>query len=284
MQSLLPLDPIVFARHRYRATVECAIFAEIAQRLVERVTILKIQPQHVLTMGLQANAMRAQLQQYFVNSTCVALDLAVQLLPRKRWWQKSRLAIVGDYLQLPIADAEIDLAVANLNLLGAVDIKQSLQSLLRIMRGQGAILFATFGPDTLKELRQSFAFDHFPHVHPFVDMHDIGDTLLATGFSNPVVDMEILTVEYSDILQLCRDLKLAGLQNAHKVRRRSLMSKACWKEMLTHYEELIIANKYPATFEIIYGHAWAPEIKTSRLQGNEVAIPVDFIGLRKPRL
>ena len=55
-----------------------------------------------------------------------------------------------------------------------------------MLTAEGLILFATFGPDTLRELRAAFAeADGTPHVNPFVDMHDLGDVLVHAGFADP---------------------------------------------------------------------------------------------------
>jgi malonyl-CoA O-methyltransferase len=121
-------------------------------------------------------------------------------------------------------------------------------------------MFSTFGPDTLKELRASFqAVDGYTHVSRFVDMHDIGDMLVHAGFADPVMDMEMITQAYTDLSQVLHDLKSIGAHNATAGRPRGLMGKARWQRMAQAYERLRREGRLPATFEVVYGHAWKPQ-------------------------
>ncbi|HCA26239.1 MAG TPA: malonyl-[acyl-carrier protein] O-methyltransferase BioC, partial [Betaproteobacteria bacterium] len=138
----------------------------------------------------------------------------------------------------------------------------------------GLFMFSTFGPDTLKELRQAFTgVDDFPHVSRFADMHDIGDALLRNGFGAPIMDMEYFTLTYEDLMGLMRDLKMIGAHNAAVGRRPGLMGKAAWEKLRQAYERFRCNGKLPATYEVIYGHAWkGEEITPSALPGSGQAI------------
>jgi malonyl-CoA O-methyltransferase len=118
-------------------------------------------------------------------------------------------------------------------------------------------MFSTYGPDTLKELRGAFArIPRSHHVHAFVDMHDLGDMLLAAGFADPVMDMEMLTLEYADVGALVADLRASGQTNALAARRRGLMSRDEWQQMISAYEGERRQGRLPASVEVVYGHAW----------------------------
>ena len=85
----------------------------------------------------------------------------------------------------------------------------------RVLAPGGLVMFSTFGPDTLKELRaRTRAPTGTRTCNRFIDMHDIGDMLVAAGFADPVMDMEHVTLTYADVRELMRDLKAIGAHNA----------------------------------------------------------------------
>src|SRR6185369_13000548 len=97
----------------------------------------------------------------------------------------------------------------------------------RVLRPGGLLMFTTFGPDTLKELRAAWsAVDNRPHVHSFLDLRDVGDMLLASGFVDPVVDVERLVWRYPAVLDVLRDLKRIGAHNAALDRRRGMTGRS----------------------------------------------------------
>ena len=128
----------------------------------------------------------------------------------------------------------------------------------RVLPAGGLFLFSTFGPDTLKELRSAFrcAGDARAHVNEFVDMHDLGDGLVHAGFADPVMEMEMVTLEYADIGALARDLKAVGARNALVARPRGLYGRRRWQRVAAAYEGSRRDGAIPASCEIIYGHAW----------------------------
>jgi malonyl-CoA O-methyltransferase len=134
----------------------------------------------------------------------------------------------------------------------------------RALATGGLAMFTTFGPDTLRELAAAFArADDAPHVHAFVDMHDLGDALLAAGFAEPVVDMEILTLTYPGPGALLAELHAAGFANVHVGRRRTLTGRGRWARMLRAYGDSARDGRVPATFEVVYGHAWKGRPRTT---------------------
>jgi malonyl-CoA O-methyltransferase len=140
------------------------------------------------------------------------------------------------------------------------DLPRALGEFARVLRPGGLAMFSTFGPDTLKELRQSFAqVDGYSHVSRFADMHDIGDMLLAAGFAAPVVDMEVLTLTYDSVRDVMRDLKAIGAHNTTAGRRHGLMGRHAFERVIEAYEPFRRDGRLPATFEVIYGHAWRGE-------------------------
>ena len=120
-------------------------------------------------------------------------------------------------------------------------------------------MFSSFGPDTLKELRAAFqGADGHTHVGRFIDMHDVGDALIAQGFADPVMDMEQVTLTYATVRDLMRDLKSIGARNLTRGRPMTLSGKSLMAKVAQAYEAFREDGKLPATFEVVYGHAWKP--------------------------
>ena len=131
---------------------------------------------------------------------------------------------------------------------------------LGVLRAEGLLTFTTFGPDTLKELRQAFPPEPgIVHVNRFLDMHDIGDMLVHAGFADPVMDMEVLTLTYESVEQLMRELKALGAHNIASGRGRGLTGRGILRQLKQRYELRRLDGRLPATFEVIYGHAWKPQ-------------------------
>ena len=131
---------------------------------------------------------------------------------------------------------------------------------LRALRPGGALLFCTFGPDTLQELRWAWhQVDQLPHVHPFTDMHHIGDQLLQSGFIRPVVDADWVTVDYENDAVLFADLRAAGFTNIMRERRKTLTGKRRFEQFRKALTDLQNpGEKLAITYELIYGVATAP--------------------------
>lgn len=240
---------------------------EVADRLDERLGLMRITPQRILDLGSGTGFAAASLARRFPRAERVAFDLASAMLDqerggrglRQRWLGPATHFVCGDMHALPLAEASVDMIWSNLALQWADDPLTVFRECRRVLRPDGLFLFASFGPDTLRELRSTFAqVDAHSHVNRFVDMHDLGDGLMATGFSSPVMEMERLTLTYTDLKAVLRDLKAMG---AHTVLERDqfgLMGRARWQALVASYARFVQADgRLPATFEIVYGHAWA---------------------------
>ncbi len=165
--------------------------------------------------------------------------------------------VCGDVAVLPFAGGSFDLAWSNLMLQWVDDLPAALRELGRVLRPDGLVTFSTFGPDTLRELRAAFAgIDRHMHVGRFTDMHDIGDMLVGAGFGDPVMHMELFTLTYADAPAMLRDLKAIGATNATRARPRALMGRARWERALASLDAARRDGRIPATYEVIYGHAW----------------------------
>jgi malonyl-CoA O-methyltransferase len=185
--------------------------------------------------------------------------------------------VCADVQALPFASQSCDLLISNVMLQWCNDLVPVFKECVRVLRPNGLLTFATFGSDTLKELRASWSqVDGYPHVSRFLDMHDIGDALLAAGFRDPVVDREDKVLLYDQVKDLLKDLKAIGANNATQGRAQGLMGKQRLQALYQAYEEFRgVDGQLPATYEVIFGHAWAPTLSPSTLP--ERYIPIQSI-------
>lgn len=273
---------------------------EVCDRLLARLDFMSLQPERVLDVGSGTGYGLAHLRARYAEAELWALDIAPAMLaaararlPQASWAQRTlshllssngprHQAICSDMDRLPLAANSMNLVWSSLALQWAQDLDTTLKGFHQVLAPGGLLIFATFGPDTLKELRSVFAaIDDAPHVNQFIDLHDIGDMLINAGFSSPVMEMEMLTLTYGDIKSLMRDLKGIGAHNAAASRRRGLLGKSAWARLEQAYESHRLDDRLPATFEVIYGHAWAGD-KTRREDGRQV---IQFnIGERRRKL
>ena len=231
--------------------------AEVGARMLGRLDYVKLAPRRILDAGSGPGREAKALTRRYPKAQLLALDFALPVLrgARRRFFEK-KLLVCGDIVQLPLADGSIDLLWSNMALHWAADPAAALQEFERVLAPQGLLMFSTLGPDTLKELRAAAG---AARVHAFVDMHDVGDMLVAAGFAAPVIDMEMLEITYADGGTLLQDLRRSGQTSARADRARGLAGR--------RFDARLRAQLLPrATFEVVYGHAWKREqLKTVRV-------------------
>jgi malonyl-CoA O-methyltransferase len=238
---------------------------EVCARLVEHLEPMRIAPRRLVDLGCGTGHAFDALAKRFPAAEILGLDIATAMLARARgrspWWQRMlgsrRPALVcADAERLPVASGSIDLVFSNLALQWCEPSRVFAEA-ARALAPEGLVIFSTFGPDTLKELRAAFAeADGAAHVNRFVDMHDLGDALVHAGFADPVMEMETITLEYDTALAVARDLKAIGAVNSLPSRPRGLPGRDRWRRMTDAYERFRRDGVLPATWEIVYGHAW----------------------------
>lgn len=252
------------AFHRAAGAYDAAAILQqqVRQEMLSRLELVKLQPQTILDAGCgTGHGLKALLQQ-FKGAQGIALDIAEGMLahthqrfPRYRFWQAQPHLVCADIERLPLATASIDLAWSNLAVQWCNDLDAALQEFRRVLRPNSLLMLATFGPDTLKELRAASGNGH-THVSRFIDMHDIGDALTRNGFSAPVLDVMHYTLTYDTVEAVMRDLKAIGAHNATAGRARGLSGKGFLQGLRQGYEAFRSQGKLPATYEVVYVHAW----------------------------
>ena len=237
---------------------------EVGERLLERLELMANVPARILDVGCGTGRPTRELQKRYPRAEVIGADLAPTMLKmaakKQPWFGKAARFVCAEASQLPLADASCDLLYASLLLQWCEDLDATLLEWRRLLKPHGLLLFSTLGPDTLKELRAAWSeVDQFNHVNRFLDMHDVGDALIRAGFVEPVMDVEHLTLTYGDAPSLMRDLKRIGAHNVTAGRRRGLMGSGKLAAFTTAYERYRRDGRLPATYEVVYGTAWAPK-------------------------
>lgn len=243
------------------------------QELIERLALLDIEPRAILDLGCGAGIEAELLARCYPEALVAGLDLcsaSFHAHDRASTWS----AVVGDAVGLPFKTDAFDLVFANL-ILPWCEPVVALNEIARILVSGGAVVLATLGPDTLRELRAAWiGVDDHEHVHQFVDMHDLGDTLLHAGFTEPVLDVQILGFTYRDLNSLADDLRALGATNVLAHRRRTLTGRSRWQAFEDAYPSLERdPGRLRATFELIYTVAWAKAPAGGKETGVRVDLP-----------
>jgi malonyl-CoA O-methyltransferase len=254
---------------------------EIGNRLLERLDYVRLAPKSILDLGCGTGQAIAPLMRRYPKARLIALDFAagmLRLARRRGTWLKRPWCVCADAETLPLADQCVDLVVSNATLQWCNDLDRTFRELLRILSPGGLLMFTSFGPDTLMELRAAWAtVDGHAHVSPFADMHEVGDGLVRARFADPVMDAERIILTYVQVRDLMRDLKVLGASNATAARPRGLTGPRRLAAVEAAYEAYRRDGRLPATYEVVYGHAWAP---VQRPVEGGVAIPVSAIARR----
>ncbi|OGV28805.1 MAG: malonyl-[acyl-carrier protein] O-methyltransferase BioC [Legionellales bacterium RIFCSPHIGHO2_12_FULL_35_11] len=259
---------------------------EIGNRLFQRLIYLKIQPKYILDLGSGPGVFTEKLQKLYPKAKVFGVDIAIEMLKISKTRQKlfNRWALVnGDMHNLPFVDGQFDLIFSNQAIHWAESFAAINTELQRLLANGGCLMFSTLGPDTLKELRYSFRVaDKYAHVNDFLDMHDVGDAMLKIGFQDPVLDMEMLQVHYPSLQDLLYSLKSQGVVNINSKKNKGLTGKNSWGRFTNAISEFVTnADKYPLTYEVVYGHAWKG-IKEKKISGSSISI-ADLKATIKPR-
>ena len=229
MSELIPIDKVLLRRSFERAadTYDAAavLQKEVCKRLAEKLEYINFKPQRILDVGAGTGFASYTLQKIFPKAEIIALDIAMPMLQiaRQRNGLLSRLRKKTRYVNadtelLPFSDNSFDLVFSNLTLQWVNNLEQVLTGFRRILRNNGMLLFSTFGPDTLKELRASWqSVDQYSHV------------------------------------------------NDH------------FKQFQQAYEQFRVDGVLPATYEVVYGHAWSVDENDQPTQPGSAAISLSDI-------
>ena len=284
------LDRAAIRRHVARASStydsSAVLAARLREQMIARLDWIAFTPEAILDLGCGTGHGAAALAARWPKARMAALDASPAMLRAAQeqvaGWQIEWLAAEAEAMPMP--EGSFDLVFSNLMLPWCEDLDAVFAEVARVLAPRGLFTFTTFGPDTLVELRSAWrAADGAPHVHPFTDMHDIGDGLVRAGLADPVLDVSRYTLTYPDVEALMRDLKAIGAQNAAAARPRGLTGRGRLRAMSDAYERHRAEGVLPASFEVVFGQAWgAVERRGNRRgEGDEFAVPLSEISRRR---
>ncbi len=275
MTNLLVQNNFSKAARSYQAHAK--VQYEIGQRLLERFDYYTLEPKHILDLGAGPGLFSHALKKRFPKSLVTALDCSSLMLKKiKRKWLTKINKVAADMSCLPFKNDSFDIIFANQSIHWANDYQLLFKDISRILKPGGVFVFSTLGPDTFKEIKLSWHdVDHYSHVKDFSDMHLLGDVLLKSNFSEPVVDMEYITVRYKNVKSMAEDLKAQGVQHHGEQANKGLMSPRRWHQYTKNYESLRDQDSLlPLTYEVVYGQAWGQQLKQSIGTNGEVIVPI----------
>jgi malonyl-CoA O-methyltransferase len=260
------------------------LHAEVRGNLLARLDLMKLAPRVAVDAGAGTGYASHALIRRYPKALIIALDSSQRMLQaagRRQTWLRRFARVRADAAHLPLAESSVDLILSNL-MLQWCDPDAVFAEFRRVLAPHGLVSFTTLGPDTLREMRSAWrAADSRTHVNQFIDMHDIGDALVRAGFASPVLDVERYTLTYADVRRVAADLKDTGAHNATMGRARGLTGRRQFAAFQTAYEAYRHDGRLPATFEVVFGHAWTPAADTrrdSRENGRDgVAVSLDDV-------
>lgn len=219
-------------------------------------------PNKILDVGAGTGFPASRLRERHPDAELVLLDLAEGMLHQAR----KRLAgdaachyLCADAEALPLPDRSVDLVFSNLALQWCGDLGAAFGEFRRVLRPGGTLLFSTFGPATLGELRTAWAaVDAYSHVNEFLGASDVSALLERAGFAGGRVRAGMRRVAYPDVWALMRELKDLGAHNLTSGRPRHLTGKRKLRDMIAAYEAQMPEGRIRAGFEVLYGRAGRP--------------------------
>jgi malonyl-CoA O-methyltransferase len=250
-------------------------------RLLERLDFLKLDPRLIVDVGAGVGSGVRLLAGRFPGASVVAVDSSPGMLAEARRRDPDVACVIADAERLPFGDASVDLVFASLVLPWCRPDRFAAEA-ARVLSRDGLLLLASTGPDTLVELRRAWReVDAGMHVHAFMDMHDLGDLLGHAGLTEPVLDVDRLSVTYATLKDLTADLSACAARNAAAGRPPGLTSRRRWQRFGAALDTRTRDGRIAVSVELIFAQAWGRGAGPRPVPGSgEFAVPVDRIGRR----
>jgi malonyl-CoA O-methyltransferase len=256
------------------------LHTEVRGNLLARLDLMALTPRVVLDAGAGTGHASRALRRRYPKARVIALDSSQHMLQaarRQQSWLRPFDRVCADAARLPLTNGSVDLILSNL-MLQWCNPDQVFAEFRRVLAPHGLLSFTSLGPDTLRELRGAWqAVDSRTHVNQFIDMHDIGDALVRAGFASPVLDVERYTLTYLDVRRVAADLKATGAHNSTMGRGRSLTGRRQFAAFQAAYETFRENGRLPATYEVVFAHAWTPAAGRHRASHESSVVPLEDI-------
>lgn len=237
------------------------IYNEIANRMAERLDYIKLIPNNVLDLGSGLGIDSSKLRNRYAKASIYQLDFAINMLKQQqdksgllsKIFYKNKDLVCANSNHLPFQSQSMDIVWSNLMLPFLDDYENTFKEINRVLKLGGFFLISGFGVDSLLELRELGL-----RTFNFPDMHIIGDKLVKQGFSNPVTDLEYITIEYTDFDSLIKDIKVIGAGGAIDI--KSTLNYDRYLALKDNFNAKTKNGKFGLTLEIFYAHAWKEKV------------------------
>jgi malonyl-CoA O-methyltransferase len=227
---------------------------------MDRLEPIRMMPGRLLELGSAAGHLRAELVQKYRDAEIISIEADphfcahLRLPAWQRLWRTESI-VSAEPTAVPLRSASIDMVCANLAWVSAQNLRAVIDECVRLLRPQGLLMVVGYGPQTLQELRETWAgLDLWQHTNEFVDMHDLGDSMLRAGLADVVVDSERLHVEFDDVSQVLGEIRDIGGGNQAPGRRPGLMSPHVLSALHERYPSA--GSHVNASVELVFAHAW----------------------------
>jgi malonyl-CoA O-methyltransferase len=239
--------------------VDAAVIAdEAANEMLTRLEWMTFVPKTILDIGCGAGLISPKLQARYPNAQLLAIDISQPMLNYAKQFVSA--CVCADATNLPLPDQCVDIIFANFLLPWCTEMKTLFQEWHRVLTPEGLLMVSALGPDTLMEGGKKIQDQLIPQC---VDMHDLGDALLAEGFTDPVLDVSYYVTNHSDFNKLRRELDASGMLSQSSLETNDM----------TPAED----STWNMTYEVIYAHAFA----SAHLPATEGVTKVPLAELRK---
>lgn len=256
------------------------IHARLREELLGRLDWTQLKPSRVLDLGSGSGAAIADLRSRYPDAGLIALDHNAGVLPQV---DARADRVCADAGALPLPDGSVELVFASLTLAYCPDLPACLAEARRVLRSPGLFSFVTLGRDSFLELGRAWATaDQYAHIPPQPDMHDLGDLLVRAGFSEPVLDTDVMKVSYAEPDRLWQDLRASGAANSLSQRNPGLTGRQAVARLEAALRSLAGADgRFDITLEVVFGHAWSAGPERRRNAGFQEILPEQIGGLKR---
>jgi len=209
----------------------------------------------LLDLGCGTGFLTNELLAHTNHETTIALDIALSMLQTtqgKLADQRNIIYVCADAEHLPLAEQSIDSVFSNLALQWCSNLEAVFNDIKRVLKPEGQLVFSTFGPQTLHELKSAWAaVDNYNHVNAFYSEAQLIQFLQQAGFKNCQIKSKFYTSRYDSVWTLMQELKHLGAHQVIAGRNKKITTKTAMQQMIAAYEIHRVSGQIPATFEVI---------------------------------
>jgi len=230
--------------------------SQAGMELIKKLNKIKIIPNIIADIGSGTGYLAKQLVIEFSDSTVACVDFSENMLAEARHYAeyKNISYINSDFDYLPFKSNSLDLICSNFALQWSLNLPQTFFELSRILKAEGYLLFSTLGPSTLHELRDCWKrIDADSHVNHYSDLESIKKHLEDNNIKIIEIESRIMTMYFSDIINIMRNLKSVGANYVIDKKSKSMMTPKKLELLAGYYENYRNSiNLLPVSYEVIY--------------------------------